>query len=881
MYPVSLDLANQDLSNLDGCLKSVKEQLRKIPQRGVGFSLIKYLSGVQFRDLRDQIAARSEAMEQVYFNFLGKFDSLFKTPELNVPNSSDPLLTATSEGAGTTVTALIEMNAIIGADNCLECEWKFVTNLFEDSEIEDLSSRFLRALSTLASFVDSGAEVGGFTPSDFPLVPSLTQESLDKLAGTGKAVEDLYPLTPLQEGMLFHTLKDPHDELYITQIAWSVTVPSVDLFKRAWTKIIERHPILRSSFAWDGFERPLQVVHKPYPIDSVWTDLDFSAMSPEEVQEKITEYLTSDRVKGFDLSQPHLLRLTLVTTPATSTSDVYTFIFTHHHLYLDGWSVANVLSELQALYDSGCECELLEVSPFKDYVKVLQGRDAEKAKQFWTNELRAYEAPLQLPRPVYRLSTEKANTNLNKEAFLSKEVVERMGSFLKVHQLTLNTLVQAVWGLILNSLTREKFVVFGSTYSGRSFVDGSLPSIGNMVGMFINTLPIGLHVDTKQVVLEFLRQVQLRSVMVNEFEDSSLLLVKSCSSIDPAASLFNSIVVVENYPASKYETSTETSGKKLNIDETTRFEFERTNFPLTWAVSIHGDCGCGPEGVSIKAMYDGTQLDPCVVDQMLGLWAQLIEQVVVHGGEEKFLIRDLELVSTQQREAVEQFNTDVEAEFDSGDCLHLKFERQVELRPDTIALFDDDEQLTYRELNKRANQLARFMQSIGVGMEAIVAIDMKRCVELFLCMLASLKLGAGYLAMEPTFPEERKRYLLANSDACIVFVQGSSIHERGVNISAVDFSAFDGSNLEVPVHPLNSAYYIYTSGSTGQPKGVQIPHGSAVKAVDSWENLWNFGDSIRWLQRTTLVFDFCIPEIYAPLIYGGAIVSLPSEDEKV
>lgn len=234
MFPVSIDLNSSDLSNLDACLKMVKEQLRKIPKRGVGYGLLKYFGGAKYEELKYSISAQSEGLEQVYFNFLGKFDSLFKRAELCIPNSTNPVLVNTSEGADTFATALIEMNAIIGSDNCLECEWKFVTGLFEDSEIEKLSSRFLEVLSTFASFVGENSQnFGGFTPSDFPLVPNLTQAGLDKLIGDNKnQVLDIYPLTPLQEGMLFHTLKEPHDELYITQIVWPMTIPNLAMFKK-------------------------------------------------------------------------------------------------------------------------------------------------------------------------------------------------------------------------------------------------------------------------------------------------------------------------------------------------------------------------------------------------------------------------------------------------------------------------------------------------------------------------------------------------------------------------------------------------------------------------------------------------------------------------
>jgi len=858
MYPVHISLDTHSLEDINACLKSVKEQLRRIPNRGIGFSLGNKGS--------------NPALEQVYFNFMGKFDNVYKEGDLELTSATDPVVVASSEGKDTVVTALIEMNGIVGSDGCAEFEWKFVTELFPEEEVrEHLSSRFLQILKKFISFVglEAVAKVGGYTPSDFPLLrPLLSQESLDLLLASGRDIIDIYPLTPLQEGMLFHTLKEPNEQLYITQISWPVILPSIPVFKKAWSTLIERHTILRTSFAWEGLERPIQLVHLPFSVDVVWKDLDYSSHDDEEQKKLLASYCLSDRVQGFDLSRPGLLRLTLVNIGKGST---YRFIFTHHHLYLDGWSVANLLNEILAICNYGTV--LPPVSPFRDYVNILLQRDTDKAKQFWSNELKYLEAPLQLPRPIHKLPTGEDKKNEWRELLLPVELVSKIHAFLKAHQFTLNTLVQAVWGLILHAMTREQSVVFGCTYSGRSFAGGDIQSIGEMVGMFINSLPVTLRVSGEQDIFQFLKQVQEKHIQINEFEDSSLLLVKSCSSVPSGVSLFESLVVVENYPADKYAPSADAASYYL--DESDRIEFERTNFPLTWAISVSGT-GEPSSSIGIKAMYDGTKLEECFVETMLNLWQRLTEQIVAQQVGKSLCLGDFSYVDEAQPIQAES----LPFEFGADDCLHVRFEMTVERTPDAIAIFDNDEQLTYRGLNERANKLARFLRELGVGMESIVALDMKRSIEVYVCMLATLKLGAGYLAIEPTFPVERKLFLLSNSNACLLLVRGSYDHPKAIDVLSIDLKSYSGENILARVSPQSSAYYIYTSGSTGVPKGVKVFHAAVVKAVDSWVSLWQITSTIRYLQRTTLVFDFCVPEIYCPFIYGGALVILPSEDEK-
>lgn len=812
MFPVTLDFTGVSTSNLDNCLKVVKEQLRSIPKHGIGYGLLKYFTGSKFGTLKDEIDERSERLEQIYFNFLGKFDSLFKSPELETLDNTDATIGESCEGPETVSTALIELNAVIGSDKCLSCEWKFVSDLFSSQEIEKLSSRFLQVLETFTTFLEKDSGVGGYTPSDFPLVPSLTQHELDDLVGSQKDIVDVYPLTPMQEGMLFHTLKEPHDQLYITQIVWPMTIPSVASFKQAWGKLVERHSILRTAFVWERLERPLQVVHKPYNIDSVWTDLDYSAIESKEVADQtLSEFCEQDRIRGFDLSLPHLVRLALVKLKDSDIDSKYYFVFTHHHLYLDGWSVSNLISELQRLYDSPETATVPEVSQFREYVAALQERDLEESKKFWVGELKNFSAPLPLPRPVYRLSTERNSIAKRKDFILKSELVKKMAKYEKVHQLTLNTLVQAVWALILNGLTREKAVTFGSVYSGRSFVDGSIPSIGNMVGMFINTLPICINVDPEQSLLDFLRYVQQKSVNVNEHEDTPLLVVKSCANL-AGSEFFNSIVVVENYPGSTGPGDTEDA--KLLIHEEGRLDYERTNFPLTWAISVQGDCGCGFTCVSLTALYDAAQVDSCVLERMAALWSTLLEQVVT--AEVQLPIKKLNLVSEGDQTSLTHFNKDTQEFFEPTDLIHGKFEEQAERRPDALAIYDLDEQVSYGELNRRMNKLARFLSSIGVQSESVVAVDMDRCVDLYVCIYAVLKLGATYLAIGQNLPEERKSFLLSDSGACVLLVRGTeSSRDIAIDVSRLDLSAYSGENLNLPVHPLNQAYLIYSSGTTG------------------------------------------------------------------
>ncbi|MCF4970659.1 amino acid adenylation domain-containing protein [Nostoc sp. CMAA1605] len=677
-------------------------------------------------------------------------------------------------------------------------------------------------------------------------------------------IEDLYELSPMQQGMLFHTLYAPESEVYFEQLVCILSGKlNFPAFQTAWEQVVARHSVLRSSFYWEEIEKPLQVVSKQ--VDLPWEKLDWRNFAPDEQQQQLEEWLKSDRQKGFTLNQAPLMRFTIIQLG----EQTHQFIWSHHHILFDGWSMQIVLKEVLALYEANQRGENLRlpgVRPYREYIEWLQQQDIEQAKNFWRKTLQGLEVPTLLGN--WGLGTGDWGLGRYKEQHfqLSPSVTEKLQSVARQHHLTLNNLVQGAWGLLISRYSGENDVVFGATVSGRP---ATLEKVDSMVGLLINTLPVRLKITASTALLTWFKQLQTQALEQEQYAYCSLAEIQQMSDITGGMSLFDSLLVFENYPV---DSSKQATQKTLEIQLISCFE--RTNYPLTLVINPAAQ-------FSGRFVYDTSCFDEQTINRMIGHFQTLLTNIAANIQQK---IAQLSLLSVEEEAQLIQLENHQTGDSFNYKCLHVLFEEQVNKTPDAIALTYKQKNLTYQELNHRANQLAHYLKSLGVKPEVRVGICVERSLEMVIGILAILKAGGAYVPIDPAYPTERLALILEDTQTPILLTQTHLQYRLPINHqTVVNFdtdweiiSQYSQDNLLSEVTPENLAYIIYTSGSTGTPKGTEVPHRSFTGFMFGVDYIHFDGNQV-WLQHSSISWDGLTLEMWPALLYGGRCVLYPEK----
>jgi amino acid adenylation domain-containing protein len=674
-------------------------------------------------------------------------------------------------------------------------------------------------------------------------------------------VEDIYPLSPIQQGMLFHTLYESKAGMYFQQFVCTIQGDlNVPALMRAWQQVADRHPILRTAFIWKGLSEPLQVVRQQIRLP--WKEQDWRRLSLIEQQERMDTYIKADREQGFELSKAPLMRMALMQTA----DHTYNFIWSRHHMLLDRWSRSLVLKEVFAFYEAFCRGEELHLEqsrPYRDYIAWLQQQDLSEAEALWRRTLEGFTQPtlLGVDHPTTDSDDPEASHN-DKKVHLSTAQTAALQSFARQHRLTLGTLVQGAWALLLSKYSGERDVVFGITVSGRT---AALTGAESMVGPFINTLPVRVRVSSKDSLVCWLRTLQDQQVELLQHEQSPLVEVQGWSEVPRGVPLFESILVFENTPGDE---GLREAPQSLEIRDVRHIEV--TNYPLLVQVIPGSELG-------LLIAYDCRRFDAATITRMEDHFKMILEGMVADPERKP---SELPLTSEADRHQllVEWNNT--QADYPQDRCIQELFETRVQLKPHEVAVISEEEQLTYSELNRRANQVARYLRKRGVGRNVLVGILMRSSVEMVVGLLAILKAGAGYVPLDPSYPRERLAFMLEDSQAPLLLTEEQLVSSLPAHTAkAVCMDADWGQiaresdeNLVCEATPDDRAYVIYTSGSTGNPKGVQINHRSVVNFLSAMRRRPGINPSDRLLSVTTLSFDIAGLELYLPLTVGACVV---------
>jgi tyrocidine synthetase-3 len=711
-----------------------------------------------------------------------------------------------------------------------------------------------------------------------------------------KNIEDILALTPMQEGILFYYLEDPQSDHYFEQLSLDISGEiDIEIFEKAWNFVIEINEMLRTVFRWEKVENPIQVILKKHHLQPGYYDL--SKEKNDEKKRRLEKIKAEDREKKFDLQEVPF-RVILCRVDKYE----YEFIISHHHILYDGWSTGIILEEFFYIYNELSNGSLDDIASlmrsrvggFKGFVKFVETRDKQEQEEFWRAYLEGVDHGPGLPVKERRRIGPPGSGDYHFRFPL--DFKHRLEVFAKEYKVTVASLFYTGWGILLQKYTNTDDVVFGTTVSGRN-AKADMKGIEHMVGLLINTLPLRVNLLPGEPMIDLLvrttRMLHDREAVAH----TSLVKIKEYSGIHYREELFDTLVVIENYPLEKR------LAREGNTLAVKAFSMrERTHYDLTATITLFDD-------IRVGFGYDRQRFDDQTAAR-LGLHFMNIIRAVISGPQQP--VSQLEIISEAEKQRILfEFNrTEVEYHYMDGKTIYQLFEEQVGKNPDNVALVGKEEgwkcgrvegkkeegtrglaplYISYRELKENANRLAHLLIKKGVKPDTIVGIMMERSVDMIIGILGILKAGGAYLPIDPGYPQMRIDYILTDSGAKFLLVvpeTKAKIEVEEVSIELIDIFGLLSSSTSTlsstfsQVGPANLAYIIYTSGSTGRPKGVLVEQPSVVNILQALHNEYHSRESDTYLLKTSVVFDVSVTELFGWFLGGGRLAVLQRYGER-
>ncbi|MGI5392237.1 amino acid adenylation domain-containing protein [Streptomyces sp. CA-251251] len=686
-------------------------------------------------------------------------------------------------------------------------------------------------------------------------------------------LEDILPLTPLQEGLLFHGLYNPEaQDVYVSQHILDIAGP-VDgtALRSAVGALLARHTSLRVGFRHEGLTTPVQIV--PRSVETPWHEADLTGLPDDAARHaRAEELLRADREKRFDLSAPPLVRFTLLRLADRR----HRFSLTFHHLLLDGWSLSVVLHELFALYADGGDARALPpVTPYRAFLGWLARQDRDTARTAWTDALSDLDGPSLVAAGRTR-SDDTVAERVTVE--LTRQQTEQLTARARELGLTVSTLVQGAWSLLLSRVLGSDDVVFGVTVSGRP---PEIPGIESMVGLFINTVPLRVRTRPAEPVGQLLQRLHRTQLDLLPHQHLGLTEIQQAAELPE---LFDTMVVFENYPHDVGRSVSSTSPSQApaaapsdTVEVVGQSTSDRSHYPLT-LVALPGTT------MRFRLDHRPDVYGTAAAEELMRRFVRVLEAVV---GEPSVPVGRVEVLLPEERAELlaAPAASGSALPVDAGVTLVSWFARQVALSPGAVAVSCDGVSLSYGELDARANRLARLLVERGAGAERLVAVALERSADLVVALLAVVKAGAGYVPVDPSYPAERIAYVLDDAAPALLVTTREALPEQVGDVPTIllddpvtvaDLAGRSADALaDVVVRAEDPAYVIYTSGSTGRPKGVVVSHGQVVRLFTQTESWFSFGPQDVWTLFHSYAFDFSVWELWGPLLYGGRLVVVP------
>ncbi|MCP4153043.1 MAG: amino acid adenylation domain-containing protein, partial [bacterium] len=727
-----------------------------------------------------------------------------------------------------------------------------------------------------------------------------------------KNIADILPLTPIQNGMLFHTLKEPGSKVYFEQLSLEIS-GNLDRnhFRQAWNTVVRTNEILRTIFRWEKMDKPVQVVLKEHLLEPVYYDMSGRKTAEETLLETVKQ---KDKAAPFDLTH-----VPFRVTMCSLSEDSHLMIISNHHILYDGWSTGIILKEFFEAYNTAAEGKdpvIPTKTKFKEYIKWLRNRDIKKQETFWKEYLKGFETQTELSIKN-RKKDAKNNPSKKSDCFLPAPLVNRLEDYAVKHKVTMASLFYSAWGLLLQKYNNCSDVIFGTTVAGRN---ANLKGIENIAGLFINTIPLritefngkgsGKIKDTitiENLIAQIHRQLRER----REFENTSLVNIKEYCNLDMKDELFDTLLVLENYPLDERLKQKEGA---LVIDSYSMTE--TTHYDLTLGITMF-------DGIRLEVNYNNEYFAKERIKTLILHFENILQDMTTYPGKKT---RDVTIMREDEKNKIlYQFNQTAR-HYPKYKTIHQQLEEQAIKNPDRIALISENGaipgsgsiNLTYAQLNRTSSYQARQLAKKGFQAGDIAGIMGERSPRLITLIMAILKAGGAYLPIDPAFPEERIRYMMEDSSAKIL------LSESGEGLSKADLTGKMTTCMEMPInlntdaqqiphthsvhnvhqvhdpvsgiqqpessiqHPESSiqypatslAYIIYTSGTTGKPRGVAVPHSAVVNRLHWIKAKYQITENDVIMLKAAVTFDVSVCEIFRVILPGASLYLLPQGEEK-
>ncbi|MBD3266705.1 amino acid adenylation domain-containing protein [bacterium] len=681
---------------------------------------------------------------------------------------------------------------------------------------------------------------------------------------TKDAIQRIYPLQPMQKGMLFHALREPDDVFYFEQFRYRLQGRlDINVCEQAWNRLLQRHELLRSVFVSHNVPQPVQIVLKQRQVDFHFQDL--RAIPAAERVTRLNELLRQERQKGFDLSRDVLIRIRVYQCE----DQVYEMVWNFPHILLDGWSGGILQSEFITLYEALRNDTNPQLPPPADYNHYLDWQERNHSQEndrvYWRQCLREYDTLASVPR-WRREDRAQQYIAAEYDFFFTQEQTQKFNQLATRLDCTVNAILQTLWGILLARYNQCEDVVFGTVVSGRP---PEVEGIDRMIGLFINTLPLRVRMDTSSRVEDVIQNTQAQFMASLEHDSMSLAEIQNLR--NSSSELFDHLYVFENFPIDTTQFQ-RVNQQTLGFEVTAVEIFEQFNYPFGILIQPGNE-------LKITLKYNQAVYCHKRMTRIESHCRTLLNQVLSNPS---IPVHELEILSTSEKQNVLHNFQGERAEYPEKKTIIGLWEEQVIKTPHHIALRMQGHSLTYRELDRKANTLAHELQHrYGIEPENRVGVLLHRGWYGLISLLGIMKAGAVYLPIDPSYPRERIDFIIQDAQCNLLIVQEETntlINQPHDRVCKVDtISWHDQEKPKTPIGSRDLAYMIYTSGSTGQPKGVLLEHRGFINMIQQQINAFAVGEDDRVLQFASCSFDASLSEIFMALLSGACLVLVPNE----
>ncbi len=834
IYPILLEVTEEAISAPMHALR-VNEMLKQVPRKGIGYGILKH-------DRANELHGGKPA--QITFNYLGEFSRQQQSGDDQVFELSD-------SPHGANICGNLPRNAELdvtgqSVDGEMTLSIIYSRERFNSGTIDQLTEQFKKSLLAVSAGLTAvGAHIT--VPGDFTF-GGLTFEQINTLEKVYGKLDDVYELSPMQAGLYYHAVSDSASTAYFIQTSYRLKgTIDAQLLRESYSELIIRHPVLRSVFPGTAGDNLVQIVLTNADAKVVYEDI--THLNTADQDQFIDNFKSKDLAKGFNISQGPLIRLIVVRLSGNE----YEMIWSSHHLILDGWSTSLLIAEYYKSYCSkalGKVAVLPQLRPYSAYIKWLSNYDTDRSASYWRDYLEGFDASTGIPVTMANEGTDFKVANFEFE--LDEATTNELQLISSNYKVTLNSLLQSLWGVFVGKYNHADDVVFGSVVSGRP---PALEGIRETIGLFINTVPQRIKFAGNTRFHELIRTTQDSYVSGEPYHHMNLGEIQRLSA--RGMGLINHVFVFDNYPVSDISLTPDDDGQELPVlvpGSAKVFDQLNYDFAVTMAPG---------RKLFVQYKYNLAKYTPEFIARLGSQFEQLTRLIVANP---EIKIADMTFLSAEELQHLLNDLNNTEVDYGADTTLVALFEEQAAHTPNQIAVAYKDRSLTFAELNQLSSQLAVYLQkTYQVGANDFVGIKLDRSEWLIVSVLGVLKAGGAYVPIDPEYPEERVEFMVKDSGCKVL------LNESELDYFIMVKDLLGQTNVEVDLKPNDLAYCIYTSGSTGTPKGVLVEHAGIVNYL-KWTSEYTKGDARNVIHMfSTLSFDFTVTILFGALLNGKTL----------